>query len=295
MISVLVLMSTYNGERFITEQIYSLLNQVNVSLSILIRDDGSTDSTIEIIKAFQKKYKNIKYYSGKNKGFAKSFWDLVLRADDNYDYYAFCDQDDIWCSKKMFQAINMIKCEKNDIPILYTSNVTYINSNGQKIEHPKFQNGVLNVYQSFQKSILPGCTFVFNRSAHTLIKRYNGRMYAHDWATYTIISSFGKVIYDPNEYIYYRIHDNNTIGINSKFDDFKKKLSRFFNKSDCIRMKFARDFYDVYRDELKDSEWSKDIFYLGHYQEKLNYKFRLFISKNFKGIIFKIFVILNRI
>ena len=91
---VLILLSTYNGERYIKEQIESLLKQENVKVSILVRDDGSTDGTINILNEYQKQGK-LKWYTGENLKPAKSFMNLVENAPE-YEYYAFCDQDDVW-------------------------------------------------------------------------------------------------------------------------------------------------------------------------------------------------------
>ena len=292
--SVLVLMSTYNGEKYLSAQIYSLLDQNDVDINILIRDDGSKDSTIEIIKNFSQKYKNIKYYMGQNLGFANSFWNLILNAG-TYDYYAFCDQDDIWDNRKISEAIKKIESVKNDVPILYTSNVSFIDSDGNKIKRPEFESGVLSVYQALQKSILPGCTFLFNYKAFNILKKYQGSMYAHDWATYIIISAFGKVIYDSKNYIYYRVHNNNTIGINNKMQFLAQKIKLLCRKSDCVRMHFAKDFYDTYNMDIKDDELKKEVYLLGHYQDCLKYKIKILFSKNFKGLFFKIYLILNRV
>ena len=93
--SVIVLLSTYNGERYLRQQIDSLLNQKNVSLRILARDDGSNDATMSILKEYADKHDIFSYYQGENCGPAKSFLDLISKAE-KADYYALCDQDDIW-------------------------------------------------------------------------------------------------------------------------------------------------------------------------------------------------------
>ena len=91
---VLILLSVYNGQKYLQEQLNSLYNQRGVDVSILIRDDGSSDHSIDIIRENQKDH-DIKLIEGKNVGFAQSFWELVRNATEA-DYYAFCDQDDYW-------------------------------------------------------------------------------------------------------------------------------------------------------------------------------------------------------
>ena len=97
---VQVLLSTYNGEKYLQEQIESIIRQEDVEISLLIRDDGSCDKTIEIIENLKRKNSNIIYYSGNNLGPARSFMDLINKSG-NFDYYAFSDQDDVWKSKKL--------------------------------------------------------------------------------------------------------------------------------------------------------------------------------------------------
>ena len=114
---VLILMSTYNAEKYLVEQIKSLREQRNVCVSILCRDDGSTDNTIHILKSL-----GIDYYTGGNLGPARSFMDLVEKCSETYEYYAFCDQDDYWYPDKLKTAIEYIDNEKES-PVLYYSAV----------------------------------------------------------------------------------------------------------------------------------------------------------------------------
>ena len=105
---ICVLMSTYNGDKYIIEQIESILNQKKVNVELLIRDDGSTDKTLEILEEYSKKYKNLKYYSGQNLKTARSFMDLLFRAGE-YEYYSFSDQDDVWDLDKLTVGISYLK------------------------------------------------------------------------------------------------------------------------------------------------------------------------------------------
>ena len=105
--NILVLMSTYNGEKYLKEQIDSILAQKNVEVTIQVRDDGSTDGTIRILEEYQKCGK-LNWYSSTNMGPAKSFLDLVYNAPLKYDYYAFCDQDDYWKEDKLYKAIETV-------------------------------------------------------------------------------------------------------------------------------------------------------------------------------------------
>ena len=121
---VQVIMSTYNGEKYVQEQIESIFAQKECDISLLIRDDGSTDNTIDIVNELSKKY-NIKLIKGNNLKPAKSFLEALRYSGEEMDYYAFSDQDDIWNEKKIISAINFIK--KYTEPSLYIGNLCAVN------------------------------------------------------------------------------------------------------------------------------------------------------------------------
>ena len=121
---VMVLMSTYNGEKYLREQIDSILGQTGVSVKLLIRDDGSKDNTVEIVKQYCKENDDIKLVEGKNVGFAESFMELVYRANlySDISYFAFSDQDDVWLNDKLISAIHMLEgIHEKNAPNLYFS------------------------------------------------------------------------------------------------------------------------------------------------------------------------------
>mgnify|MGYP001071318904 CR=1 FL=1 len=291
-------MSTYNGEKYIENQIKSLIKQKEVKIKLLIRDDGSTDSTLEKIQKIINKYPEIeiKLLSSKNIGYAKSFWDLLNKADLSCEYFAFCDQDDIWLENKLICAIKMIEeSKKSKTPILYTSNVTSIDNNMNILSRNTFNSSrSLSIYESLQKNNVPGCTYVMNREAILLARKYNGYMESHDWALYNIVNIFGKVIYDKNSYILYRIHGSNALGKKSLIKELKMKISRFFNKNMCTRSKFTKDFNETFYKDIPE-KIRYDIKCLAYYKVDLKYKLHILLSSKYKGFIFKIYIILNKV
>ena len=123
---VAVLMSTYNGEKYLKQQIDSILNQRgDFQLDLLIRDDGSNDNTISILEEYTQTNK-IHYYIGNNLGPAYSFLDLLINSH-NYDFYAFADQDDYWMPNKISVAISNLSNIKG--PALYFANAELVDSN----------------------------------------------------------------------------------------------------------------------------------------------------------------------
>ena len=137
---VAVLISTYNGEKYLEEQLNSILNQTYKNIEIVIRDDGSKDSTINIIKKYQEKYDNIILKEGTNVGFIKSFFQLLAFA--NADYYAFCDQDDSWLENKIELAVRALNEVDNSKPNMVFGNSDYYDENmnliGKGEEHKEF-------------------------------------------------------------------------------------------------------------------------------------------------------------
>lgn len=133
---VTVLMSTYNGEKYLKEQIDSILSQVDVDVRLVIRDDGSTDNTVGVIKEYSQRNSNVEFTVGKNIGYANSFLTLIQMAGDS-DYYAFSDQDDIWKKNKLSTAVDKI----NGIPyVVYASNLEMVSENGEFIAMKRFDN-----------------------------------------------------------------------------------------------------------------------------------------------------------
>ena len=127
--SILVLMSTYNGERYIKDQLKSIIEQkTDFNIDILIRDDGSKDGTVQIIENIQKEYvyTNIRLQTGENIGCNASFFELI-KSSDEYEYYAISDQDDIWLPDKIDRAINEISIFSSDQPILYGTTSYIVN------------------------------------------------------------------------------------------------------------------------------------------------------------------------
>lgn len=124
---VAVLLSTYNGEKYLEEQLNSLCNQTYSNLEIVIRDDGSSDGTCDLIKKYQQKHNNIKFEEGTNLGFIKSFFCLLELADA--DYYAYCDQDDIWLENKVELAVQALNKADGTKPNLAFGNSDYYDEN----------------------------------------------------------------------------------------------------------------------------------------------------------------------
>ena len=229
---VLVLLSTYNGEKYLKEQIDSVLAQKNVDLDILVRDDGSTDNTVSLLESIEKLYSNVNVIYGSNVGCAQSFGILIREAYtniENYSYYAFCDQDDVWFENKIEEAIKHLSEYEKDKPNLYCSNLIVTDKRLNPIGY-KYDESVklLTKGESLVCSIATGCTMLFNKKVVQLFSKMTPRrMIVHDlWIFHTCLF-LGNVFYDSNGFVFYRQHGSNVIGAKLTF---KEKLrSKFFS------------------------------------------------------------------
>lgn len=243
---VYVVMSTYNGEKYLKEQIDSILDQTYTEIRIIIRDDGSTDSTVDIIEEYANKYENICYYLGENIGVANSFYDLLKQIPDDVDYIAFSDQDDVWFPNKIEDAVSRLKYI--DVPALYCSRTQLVDANLNLIEDglrkktPRitFGNAVI-------ENVCTGCTMVINRRLYRGIKsRLPQNSIIHDWWIYMVAVCFGRVVYSDVPHIYYRQHGGNEIGLdNNRLDLIKRQvtsLKKFRGKYTAQLYEFIETF-----------------------------------------------------
>lgn len=258
---VQILLSTYNGERYLKEQIESLINQIGVDISILIRDDGSSDSTLQILNEYSNR-KNISVIYGRNIGVVNSFFELINKSSCNVDYYALADQDDFWLPNKVLEATKTINEKKIDshTPLLYASKQTIVNNQMEKIGFSKGYEKKLSSYNAVVENVVTGCTAVFNKKTKELLcTKQTKDIIMHDWWLYLLVSSFGEVIFDNNSYIYYRQHQNNVVGYNNKgFSRIKKFYKRIKNGDFNKINKQTALFYNIYMNEL-DDDFKSDL------------------------------------
>lgn len=248
---VTILMSTYNGEKYISEQLDSLINQTYKNLEIVIRDDGSKDSTINIIKEFQKKTNNITLVEGENVGFINSFFEL-LNIDNNADYYAYCDQDDVWMENKIERAVSFLR--KTDIkkPVLYFSNSDYYDKDMNYLATAE-KNKIYNFRNSLVECVTQGMTMVINdKTRQTIINNKPQNCLYHDWWTYMICSGFGEIVYDDESLVKYRRHNKSvTVEGKSPIQLFWFRVRKFLVKDSLKTIKKQwKDYEDFYYKDL---------------------------------------------
>jgi len=252
--SVEILMSTYNGEEFLREQIESILHQRDVDIQLLVRDDGSNDSTIDILSEYESKGL-LNYYKGENLKPAKSFLDLLNHSDDS-DYYAFSDQDDFWKEEKIATAVESLK-DYTAEPALYFSRTMLADRQLQPIGSVKI-NPKLTFGESLVYEFIGGCTMVFNKKLRNIVNRYNPEYVAmHDVWIYCVALAVGsKIVFDETPHILYRQHGDNVIGQGyGKIESWKRRIKRILIDNEQSRYRKAceikRGFYDIMPEENK--------------------------------------------
>ena len=260
--SVCVLMSTYNGKQYLERQIETILSQMDCHVILLVRDDGSSDETLAILK----KYKNqnrLAYYTGKNIGPTRSFLDLIDNAPDA-EYYAFSDQDDIWLPDKLSTAIKMLRTVplKNERG-LYFSNLTPVDEKEKIINKSLLPESLPTDYYTLMIRCgwMFGCTEVFTKNLKDFIKKQYRpeKIVMHDLWLGLLASTYGTIIYDPNPSILYRQHSNNVVGAQlGRIQRWKKRLELLLKGNripiDCR----AETMLHIFEDNPDVSEEIKD-------------------------------------
>lgn len=222
-----ILLSTYNGEKYLAAQLDSILKQTYQNIEILVRDDGSTDGTVALLEQYEQEYENLVYYRGENMGVIQSFFDLLRHSDEEAAYYAFADQDDYWMPEKLEAAVKMLEQQAADIPLLYCSD-TYVSDENLTIIKKDDKNPRPSFGNALVQNICTGCTAVMNRQLRDIVKETRPeQIVMHDWWFYLSAEVNGLVCYDNNSYIKYRQHGNNAFGEKkSRLEVWKYRLGQ---------------------------------------------------------------------
>lgn len=241
-------MSTYNGEKYLREQLDSILAQTDVKISLLVRDDGSKDATCHILREYAELHPNIKIYEEDNIGSTQSFMKLLAYAHETYhdvEYFAFSDQDDIWLEQKLAHAIDVLEQQQETptTPQLYCSNLRIVDSNLAFIRYMhKEQEAERDKARSLVESFATGCTMVFNKEALRLACiAPSHEVILHDLLLFHICMFMGRVTYDSTALILYRQHQRNQIGANAtvsniarnKFKSIKTLRQQHFREEEA--------------------------------------------------------------
>lgn len=254
-----VLLATYNGEKYIAEQIDSILNQTHQPLRLFIRDDMSKDSTIEIIKKRVSKHpeKIILIPSDNNLGVVKNFSALMPMSDS--EYIMFSDQDDKWLPDKIERAISKMKeletLYGKHTPLLVHTDLQVVDANLRNIENSFWKYSRISpekdsLNRLLCQNVVTGCTMMMNKALSSLAHPIPDEAIMHDWWIALVASAFGKIGIVSAPTMLYRQHSTNQVGAKKLFSmkqikDFKQL--KFLNAK---KEKQAQTFLKQYEDRL---------------------------------------------
>lgn len=248
-----VLLSTFNGEKFLPDLLDSLLRQTHPDWFLNVRDDGSSDGTLEILKTYRPSFPAMRVSEGRNIGVVDSFFTLLREGDPSCDFFAFCDQDDVWKPDKLADAVRWLREVDARMPALYCSRLEYVDEELKSLgfpmapRRPGFGNALV-------ENISAGCTQVMNAKGRELVLSSlpEGAL-MHDWWCYLVVSCFGTVLYDPAPQVRYRQHGNNAIGgTSNRLLHFAQRTRRFLDDTDRMYRVTdqAREFFSCFGDRL---------------------------------------------
>lgn len=279
---VLVMLSTYNGEKFLRKQLDSIINQKGVNVYLLIRDDGSTDGTLQILDEYKSLYPHIiTIYKGINIGCARSFRYLMEQAYTftllSPDFYAFCDQDDIWIEDKLKRATEALSAYDPTSPNLFFSNFKEIDEygNGLFTEDKAFN---LSFGEALIMNPSVGCTQVFNKVClEKSLTSHPNRLILHDWWIYSLcLALSGNVVYDHNALVLYRQHASNVLGARH-ISRFRKLYNWLYKKNNNLCMHLAESIYNNYGNQMNVVNQNLAKLCM-NYKKNICCRFRLLLS-----------------
>ena len=312
-----VLIATYNGEKYIKEQIESILSQTYQNIQLIISDDCSTDKTREILKQYEQSDKIKIFYQEKNLGYIKNF-DFLLNQVES-DLYMLSDQDDVWKPEKIEKSVEKLKKENLD---LVFGDLEAVDENLNTIyesfdKYMKLDRKIKKCIGSYKLQYLynciTGCTILSKKEYLNKILPLptNSKYMVHDYWIGLIVSLNGKIGYINEKYIKYRQHSNNQVGLGKETYKFKKldqvrnlfievKLGIFetyvqnadrFPENLIIQNKQALDYYKTLKNKKNFNFKNWTLFYKLYKDETFMYFIENFIILNmpfFARILFNI-------
>jgi glycosyltransferase involved in cell wall biosynthesis len=262
-------MCTYNGGKYIEEQLQSIVDNTENDWKIFVFDDQSTDNTLEIIYQFEKIYpdkitvniNNIR--KGAIVNFLSSIYDIGLKMKDN-DFIMLCDQDDIWNPNKIQKTKNgmneLISVYGNNMPLLVCTDVTVvddrmntINDSFRRMNHYSIKR--LDFSHLIMENKVQGCTTMINKSMALMLSRMPDRVVMHDGWMAFVASAFGKIKYIDEPTMKYRQHGSNVQGSLGYKEDLKSKFANLGGQRQIVMNTTGQitEFIEIYGQKLPQS------------------------------------------
>ncbi len=260
MSQVHIVLSTYNGEQFLSEQLDSILNGTHQNFTIEVSDDCSTDRTVSIVKQYIEKYpqKISLHVNEKNLGYTMNFLEGLKRSQA--PYVMFCDQDDIWMPEKIEHTLaHMNKIEKNheNEPVLvYSDAMMFDSKSGDEMglfhKNSHLSTEKVDISHLLIENKCIGCTVMLNQRVRDYLVQLPEGIRVHDWWLALICSSFGQIGYLDEPTLYYRQHSKNMIGGTSFVQYLIGRIRSLKDQREtvCQCCCQGKAFYELFSDQL---------------------------------------------
>lgn len=282
MSKVIVVMSTYNGEKYLERQLDSIFSQEGVEVLVYVRDDGSTDNTKEILKRYKKERQQnrLSYSLEDNVGWQRSFLKALAEAPDG-DFYAFSDQDDIWFPNKLCRCVEELEKHDRTRPLMVhhdrkrvDADLNLLPDTSVKLDRPlNYQHAVIAEMQ--------GCAMVINRAAKDLATRYKPKVKVpHDQWVNTVCYYFGEIYSIKEPLICHIQYGTNTSSAgNARGGQWYRLKALLSGKN--VYDNVADDLLTGYADLLSNKQ-RKFLIRLRDYKYNIYYRVRLLVSPYFR-------------
>jgi glycosyltransferase involved in cell wall biosynthesis len=306
-----IILAAYNGEKYIGEQIESILKSTFLNWRLWIFDDGSTDKTGSIVSEYSKKWPDIRYNrNAENKGVTRNFLDGV-RSVSNYldkssnvtdneaskheitnfqDYFMFCDQDDVWMPEKIEKTLKQMKKVENkygkdSIAAVFTD-ARVVDENLKTITSSFFKTSKLDTRKKdlahiLMENKLIGCTVMINRKLTEKLGTLPSQARYHDWWIALIAASFGHISFLSEATMLYRQHSSNVVGNQSYSSYVKSRISSLHKQKEVLHKTIlqAEEFYQIFHTVLPEKQ-KKQVYLFAHLEQKNCFEKRYLIVRN---------------
>ena len=267
---IIILLATYNGEKYIQEQLEPLLIQTYNEFQILVHDDNSTDDTLQLLQKYAKNFPDkvmLLDDNISNGGAKENFIYLLNQVDKEYDYIMFCDQDDVWEKDKIEKTLakmQELEFQYEDTPLLVHTDLKVVDEELKLIQNSFWKHEYINPsINSFNRLLMQntitGCTVMINRKLAELCLPVPDGAIMHDWWIGLVASKFGKIGFINDSTILYRQHASNSIGAKGfSYLSVLMKFYKLFSNNELylkhlkINIIQAKAFLDIYREILDE-------------------------------------------
>ena len=266
---IAILLAVYNGEKYLENQLDSIVNQSFTNWKLYIRDDGSSDKSVQLIKEYISRYPSkiqLITDNQQNLGSCNNFFRL-LQSVENSEFYMFADQDDVWNKNKIEVSLNSILkieiSEKFKKPILLHTDLEVVDTNLNQISSSfwKYQQMDVKNTNSYNnlliQNIVTGCTVIFNHKLKEKMRFLPDNVFVHDWWIALVASVFGRIDFIEDKTLKYRQHINNVEGAKKSGNiHFVKRLLKLNEVENGLKKSVfqAKVFLEMYKDKMTSEQ-----------------------------------------